>query len=107
MSLDPAWQALDRDDFRAAERAARDALGKDPERAEAWFLLGSTLLFEGRHADALQPLLEAQRRDMRRGIGYRLGHCYLGLGDLNKAEAALSQEVDTHPSYTEAHNTLG
>src|SRR5262245_48594339 len=107
VSLDTAWQALDRDDFRGAERAAREALARDRDDADAWYLLGSALLFEGRHADALAPLLEARGRDSRRGIGYRLGHCYFGLGELGKAEEALAHEVSIHPSYANAHNTLG
>ena len=108
MSLEAAWQALDRDDFRAAERAAQSALAKNPRDAEALFLLGSTWLFEGRHNDALAPLAEAQRLDgARRGAGYRLGHCYLALGDLAGAEQALRAEVAAHPDYANAHNTLG
>ena len=108
MSLEAAWQALDRDEFRAAERAAQAALAKNPRDAEALFLLGSTWLFEGRHHDALAPLAEAQRLDAaRRGTGYRLGHCYLALGDLAKAEQALRAEVAAHPDYANAHNTLG
>jgi protein O-GlcNAc transferase len=108
LSLDAAWKALDRDDFRAAERAAQSALARNPRDAEALFLLGSTWLFEGRHHDALAPLAEAQRLDAaRRGTGYRLGHCYLALGDLANAEQALRAEVDAHPDYANAHNTLG
>lgn len=108
MSLDAAWQALDRDDFRAAERAAREALARNAADAEALFLLGSTWLFEGRHRDALAPLEESARIEgKRRGSGYRLGHCYLALGETAKAEAALRREVAAHPDYANAHNTLG
>jgi predicted O-linked N-acetylglucosamine transferase (SPINDLY family) len=108
LSLEAAWRALDRDDFRAAERAAQGALARNPRDAEALFLLGSTWLFEGRHQDALAPLDEAQRLEpARRGTGYRLGHCHLALGDLVKAEQALRAEVAAHPDYTNAHNTLG
>ena len=108
MSLEAAWQALERDEFRAAERAAQAALASNPRDAEALFLLGSTWLFEGRHHDALAPLAEAQRLDAaRRGTGYRLGHCYLALGDLARAEQALRAEVAAHPDYANAHNTLG
>lgn len=108
MSLAEAWQCLDRDDFRAAERAAQAVLAKDPRDAEALFLLGSTWLFEGRYQEALAPLAEAQRLDAtRRGTGYRLGHCHLGLGDPVQAEQALRSEVAAHPDYANAHNTLG
>jgi protein O-GlcNAc transferase len=107
LSLQAAWQALDRDDFRFAERAAREALANKPGDPEALFLLGSTLLFEGRYRDALAPLAEAARSDGRRGTGYRLGHCYLALGELARAEEALRREVAAHPDYANAHNTLG
>jgi len=105
--LQAAWQALERDDFRAAERAAQDALAKNPRDPEALFLLGSARLFEGRYRDALAPLVEAARTDGRRGAGYRLGHCYLALGELAQAEQALRREVAAHPDYANAHNTLG
>jgi len=107
LSLQAAWQALDRDDFRFAERTAQEALSRTPGDPEALFLLGSTRLFEGRYRDALAPLAEAARTDGRRGIGYRLGHCYLALGELAKAEEALRREVGAHPDYANAHNTLG
>jgi protein O-GlcNAc transferase len=107
LNLEAAWQALERDDFRAAERAARDALAGDPGDAEAWYLLGSTWLFEGRYRDAVAPLAEALRTDGRRGIGYRLGHCYLALGEFGSAEEALQREVRAHPDFADAHNTLG
>ena len=108
MSLEAAWKALDRDDFRAAERAAQAALAKNPGDAEALFLLGSTWLFEGRYREALAPLAEAQHLGPeRRGTGYRLGHCHLALGDPVSAEQALRREVAAHPDYANAHNTLG
>jgi predicted O-linked N-acetylglucosamine transferase (SPINDLY family) len=107
VSLEAAWQALEGDDFRAAERAAREALARAPGDAEALFLLGSTWLFEGRARDALAPLAEAVRNGARRGAGYRLGHCYLALGEDLKAEAALRREIAAHPGSANARNTLG
>lgn len=107
LSLEAAWKALERDDFRAAERAAREALAEDPGHGEALYLLGSTWLFEGRYHDALAPLAEAMRGDQRRGIGYRLGHCYLALGEFRLAEEALAREVRAHPDFADAYNTLG
>lgn len=107
MSLEAAWQALERDDFRAAERAARQALAADPADADALYLLGSTWLFEGRYREALDPLAQARRRGAGRGAGYRLGHCHLALGELRLAEEALALEVRAYPDYADAHNTLG
>lgn len=105
--MQAAWDALERNDFRFAEAAAREALARAPEDAEALYLLGSTLLFEGRHADALDPLTRAAARLARRGVSYRLGHCHLALGDFRRAEEALRRETAAHPESANAHNTLG
>ncbi|HUQ75134.1 MAG TPA: tetratricopeptide repeat protein [Burkholderiales bacterium] len=107
MNLEAGWQALERDDFAAAERAARAVLVERAEDAEALYLLGSTWLFAGRAREALQPLSAAARRDSRRGILYRLGHCYLALGQPEAAADALRREVAAHPESAPAHNTLG
>src|SRR5262245_22185699 len=107
MTLQAAWQALERDDFPFAESAARDALARAPGDGEALYLLGSALLFAGRHAEAPGPLGEAAARLERRGVGYRLGHCRLALGDFPGAEAALRRETELHPDSANAHNTLG
>src|SRR3954471_13393185 len=107
MTLQAAWQALERDDFAFAERAAREALARSPQDGEALYLLGSALLFAGRHGEALAPLGEAAARLQRRGVGYRLGHCRLALGDFAGAESALRRETELYPDSANAHNTLG
>src|SRR5262245_30618676 len=104
MTLAAAWQALERDDFAFAEGAAREALARSPADAEALYLLGSALLFAGRQAEALA---EAASRRQTRGVGYRLGHCHLALGDFAAAEAALRREAELHPDSANARNTLG
>ena len=101
------WEALDRDDFRTAERIAKDALERDAADAEALYLLGSALLFEGRLAEARAPLEAAAPRIARRGAAFRLGHCLLALGELRGAEAALRRECQAHPEFADAHNALG
>ncbi|MCD6040438.1 MAG: tetratricopeptide repeat protein [Burkholderiales bacterium] len=105
--MQAAWDALERNDFRFAEAAAREALARAPADGEALYLLGSTLLFEGRAAEALGPLTEAARRLTRRGVAYRLGHCHLALGDFKRAEEALRGETRSYPESANAHNTLG
>jgi len=102
-----AWDALERNDFRYAERAAREALARSPGDAEALYLLGSTLLFEGRFAEARAPLEGAAAALTRRAVYYRLGHCLLALGELAAAEQALRRETKAHPGFADAHNTLG
>lgn len=105
--MQAAWDALERNDFRFAERAAREALARAPQDGEALYLLGSTYLFEGRYAEALAPLTEAAQRLQRRGVGYRLGHCHLALGDIARAEEVLRRETQAYPESANAHNTLG
>lgn len=105
--LQDAWEALDRDDFRFVEARAREALARAPQDGEALFLLGSNFLFQGRLQEALAPLTGAAAQLQWRGVGYRLGHCHFGLGNLPAAEAALRQEVRAHPDYANARNTLG
>lgn len=105
--MQAAWQALERNDFRYAERVAREALARAPHDPEALFLLGSTLLFEGRFAEARAPLEAAAAVLDRHRVRYRLGHCLLALGELAGAERALRGEIADHPDFAEAHNTLG
>ena len=107
MTLQAAWQALERDDLASAESAARETLARSPGDGDALYLLGSALLFAGRHAEALAPLGDAAARLQRRGVGYRLGHCRLALGDFSGAEAALRRETELYPDFANAHNTLG
>ena len=105
--MQAAWDALERNDFRFAERAAREALARSPADAEALYLLGSTLLFEGRFPEALAPLAAAFGKLERRGVAYRLGHCHLALGDFASAEQAFRRETHAYPDYANAHNALG
>jgi len=99
--------ALDRAEYRIAEETARRMLQRSSNDAEALYLLGSTLLFEGRFEEALEPLRTAFAKVRRRGTGYRLGHCHLALGDFAQAETVLRSETQAHPDYANAHNTLG
>jgi len=105
--MQAAWDALERNEYRVAEKAAREALARSPADAEALYLLGSTLLFEGRSREALAPLRAAFDKLERRGVAYRLGYCHLALGDFAGAEHALRRETQAHPDYANAHNALG
>ena len=105
--MQAAWDALERNDFRFAERTAREALARAPNDPEALYLLGSTLLFEGRFAEARAPLEAAAAGLARRGVRYRLGHCYLAVGEAARAEGVLRAETQAYPESANAHNTLG
>ncbi|HKA38790.1 MAG TPA: tetratricopeptide repeat protein [Burkholderiales bacterium] len=105
--LRAGWDAIDRDDLTAAEEIARAALRSDPRDAEAAYLLGSSLLFQDRYPEAVAPLREAYRDVPRKGVGHRLGFCYLALGDLTNAETVLEREVKAYPDLVNARNALG
>lgn len=105
--LASGWAALERDDFASAETLARTALERDPADGEALYLLGCRFLFQDRFNEALEPLREAFRLVPRRGVGHRLGHCYLALGELKQAESALRHEVAAYPDSVPAYNALG
>jgi protein O-GlcNAc transferase len=105
--LAAGWKALEGDDLRSAEQIARRSLAADPRDSEALHLLGTSLLYQQRHAEALAPLREAHVLAPRRGSGHRLGYCYLALGDLKNAEPVLAQEVREFPDLINARNALG
>lgn len=101
------WNALDRDDFRAAEEIARNALESDPHDAEGLHLLGTSLVFQDRFREAIPPLQEALHKAPERGVGHRLGYCFLALGDFKSAELILKREIAAYPDLVGAHNALG
>ena len=105
--LAAGWQALERDDFRAAEAAARAVLAGAPQDGQALYLLGSSLLFQNRYQEAAAPLEQALQLAPRRGIGHRLGFCHLALGDFKRAEALLRREMESYPEAVDACNALG
>jgi predicted O-linked N-acetylglucosamine transferase (SPINDLY family) len=105
--LSSGWEALERDQFADAEALARRALEDAPDDSEAWYLLGSALLFQERFHEALGPLENAAKSLHRRGVRHRLGYCCLATGDLAAAENALREEIRDHPDAVNAHNALG
>ena len=107
LRLAGGWDAIDRNDLAAAEAIARAALRGDPRDAEASYLLGSSLLFQERYPDAVEPLRAAYQAALRKGVGHRLGYCYLALGDFRNAELVLEREVAAYPELVNARNALG
>jgi predicted O-linked N-acetylglucosamine transferase (SPINDLY family) len=105
--LSAGWKALERDDFPNAERLARDSLARTPGAGEAFYLLGSSLLFQNRFAEALPALEQALRLAPARGVGHRLGYCLLALGEDAAAEQVLRREVHAYPDLLHAYNALG
>src|SRR6266704_1051163 len=101
------WTAIDRDDFSAAEKIARNALREDPSDLESLRLLGDSLFYQDRFKDAIAPLREVFDRAPKKGVGHRLGYCHLALGDLRSAESVLRREIEFHPDRVNAYNALG
>jgi protein O-GlcNAc transferase len=105
--LAAGWQAIERNDLRAAEEIARSGLRRDAQQVEFLYLLGSSLLFQERFQEAVAPLNEVLQRSPRRGAGHRLGYCHLALGDLKAAEQLLRAEIAAYPDAIDAYNALG
>jgi len=100
-------RALEADDFAGAEAHARRALAQDASDLEALRLLGASLLYQARYAEALGPLEAAHRAAPHKGSGHRLGHCHLALGDFAGAAQVLQREVQAFPDLVNAHLALG
>jgi predicted O-linked N-acetylglucosamine transferase (SPINDLY family) len=101
------WRALEADDFAGAEAHARRALAQDASDLEALRLLGASLLYQARYAEALGPLEAAHRAAPHKGSGHRLGYCQLALGDFAGAAQVLRREVQEFPDLVNAHLALG
>jgi predicted O-linked N-acetylglucosamine transferase (SPINDLY family) len=100
-------RALEADDFAGAEAHARRALAQDASDLEALRLLGASLLYQARYAEALGPLEAAHRAAPHKGSGHRLGYCHLALGDFAGAAQVLQREVQAFPDLVNAHLALG
>jgi predicted O-linked N-acetylglucosamine transferase (SPINDLY family) len=107
VSLEQGWRALEADDLPAAEAHARRALQQDAADMDAVRLLGASLLYQGRYAEALGPLEAAHRAAPRKGSGHRLGYCLLALGEPARAAGVLEAEVQAHPDFPNARLALG
>ena len=105
--MSEGWRALEADDFAAAEAHARRALAQDASDLEALRLLGASLLYQARYAEALGPLEAAHRAAPHKGSGHRLGYCHLALGDFAGAAQVLQREVQAFPDLVNAHLALG
>jgi predicted O-linked N-acetylglucosamine transferase (SPINDLY family) len=101
------WRALEADDFAGAEAHARRALAQDASDLEALRLLGASLLYQARYAEALGPLEAAHRAAPHKGSGHRLGYCQFALGDFAGAAQVLRREVQEFPDLVNAHLALG
>jgi len=100
------WKALERNELRPAEEIARAALRQNPRDSESLSLLGVSLFLQHRFREAIAPLGEVFQEAHTEGVGFRLGYCYLALGDPVSAAAVLEKEVKAFPKLIDAYNLL-
>ena len=90
-----------------AERCCREVLRIEPEKAEAWNLLGAFYKRAGRSADAKHCFEEALRLDPGNPPYHNnLGEVYRNEGELGKAEECYRKAIELEPKYAIAHNNL-
>ena len=65
------------------------------------------MFYQNRFQEAVAPLRTVFHEAPKKGVGHRLGYCYLALGDLRSAESVLRQEIELHPDRVNAYNALG
>jgi protein O-GlcNAc transferase len=104
--LAAGWKAIERNEPRPAEEFARAALLQNPRDNELLSLLGASLFLQQRFQEAVAPLREAFDEAHKEGAGFRLGYCYLALGDPVSASAVLEAEVKAFPKLADAYDLL-
>jgi protein O-GlcNAc transferase len=105
--LQAGWDALEQDDFRSAETVARIALAANASDPEALQLCGDSLFYQQRFREALPLLSAVFDVAAPKGVGHRLGRCFLALGEFAHAESVLRRETANHPDLVNAFNALG
>jgi len=100
------WKAIERNEPRPAEEFARAALRQNPRDSESLSLLGASLFLQQRFREAVEPLREVFQEGHTEGVGFRLGYCYLALGDPVSAAVVLENEVKAFPNLVDTYNLL-
>ncbi len=107
-TLQRALDALNRNEFVAAEMALDEILSSFPDEPNALQLLGLVRRAQARPAEAealYRRSLEAQ--PAQPNVHYNLGNLLLLLGRAREAAEALREAIRHKPNYTEAHYQLG
>jgi TolB-like protein/DNA-binding SARP family transcriptional activator len=95
-------------DWRAAERAYRLALARNPNDATAHQWFGKALAHQGRFTEAEVEMRRALDLDPLSAVmHYNLGQVLYGQGRLDDAAEALTRALTTAPTFRAAHATLG
>lgn len=94
--------------FAEMEALGRGMTARFPKHSLGWKAVGTALLQQGRHAEALgflQKTAELSHGDAE--THNNLGNTFLKLGRLPEAEASYRRVLDIKPDFAEAHYTLG
>ena len=94
--------------FPAAEACAASVLARQPRNARAHYVLGLSLLFQQRHADALARLEQAVRHDRVNGqYHFVCAMCLTALGKAEEAILGYRRALQFRPQFFEALANLG
>ena len=94
--------------YLSSETLWRATMARNPAASMAWFNLGSTLLKEGRHEEAIACLREGLRLRPDDAPGYNdLGCELVVVGRAEEALPIFARALELRPAYAEVHNNLG
>ena len=90
------------------ETHARKMTVRFPNHGIGWKAMGTALLQQGHHEEALVPLQRAARLSQEDAQPYNnLGNALVKLNRLSEAEASYRQALELSPNFVEAHCNLG
>ncbi len=94
--------------YTEIETLAATMMKRFPDHAVGWKAMGTTLLQQGRNAEALAPLQQAARLSHGDAqLHNYLGNTLLNLGRPSDAEASYRRALMIKPDFAEAHSNLG
>ena len=94
-------------DLARAEAAFREALSREPARAEIWLALGSLARQQGNLAEALAALQKAAELDPQSAEAFNLlGIVWQESGHAAEAANAFERAIEINPASAVAHNNL-
>ena len=94
--------------FEKALVLAEDQLSRNPDEIQTLFLKGLILARMDRLKDSAAVFISLTEQHPELPEPYNnLAVVYAAMGDYDKAEEALRQAINTHPSYATAHENLG
>ncbi len=94
--------------YAEVETLAKSLTARFPDHGIGWKAMGTSLLQQGRNAEALAPLQKAAKLSHGDAqLHNYLGNTLLNLGRLPAAEASYRQALKIKTDFAEAHSNLG